>query len=254
VDQLQEVQMNGTPDDGNIAAQHSASVREKRQYYLDGLSDRVRTMCLGSLVLIWGLLTQQETIRLQISATQDRGLLWVAFAAVAVLALDILEYVFGYKEYVKDADGLEPQASRYKRRKDKTVASKLIVGSVALIGLLVVLLSLVTGSARAQTVTPAEMAFHGFWCGGNANLHQSTCLAVQQPVKKLYVELEFEQVKMTCVEPDAYTTTRENKEEIHLAAKCDGIGIDAKLLDEDDLELTLSENGATAPPRLLRKK
>src|ERR1700722_1018732 len=71
--------------------------RRKRDVFLDAISDRVRTMSIGTLVLVWGLFTGKEQNAFHFGARSEIALLGVAIGAVLVLILDLVEHSTGYQ-------------------------------------------------------------------------------------------------------------------------------------------------------------
>jgi len=71
------------------------SVR-KCDVYWKGISDRIRTLCLGALVLVWGVFSQKrEETGLLVTVPEKELLLAAAALAVIVIAFDFAEYLFG---------------------------------------------------------------------------------------------------------------------------------------------------------------
>jgi hypothetical protein len=188
----------GTPP--NEAAGVDATDTVRRDLYRNGLSDRTRTMCVGALVLIWGLLTQKQD-EINLSAMDRRSLMRVAVTVVVVLGLDLAEYVMGY--FAALPLDMEPseKATPWRRLRNFVLnikwvrwtlmrvatplafesmrkillAVKLSVGGAALVCLCFILLRI--APVQAQTRDGEE--FRGDWCYGPSG--EYVCLTIVRP-------------------------------------------------------------------------
>jgi hypothetical protein len=185
-------------DDSKTTA--AAAQREARQQslaYLNGLSDRTRTLCLGTLVLIWGLLTQTGGDHsLDISKALRISLLTVGLLSIFVLVCDFLEFTFGYRKSREQAGGEEMNAStlNYQDWEDGFRKWKIRLGIVALIALCFVLSLVLVHPLFAQELP--EYPYYGKWCGGPD--YGYTCLFVSKPTQWLVVDVSFANDVISC--------------------------------------------------------
>jgi len=70
--------------------------QEKKKAFLDAINDRVRTMSLGSLVLIWGLFIGEAHKEFPMNKGPRILLLLIALGAVSTLLLEYVEQWTGY--------------------------------------------------------------------------------------------------------------------------------------------------------------
>ena len=80
------------------ASETLASLKKDRDAYLNGLSDRTRALCLGTLALIWGIFSQKQSDHgFGVSRPWKIVLLGIGFSAIVVLVLDFGEYGCAYQ-------------------------------------------------------------------------------------------------------------------------------------------------------------
>lgn len=135
----------------------------KGQVYLAGVSDRLRAMSLGSLVLIWGVLAG-ESKNLVLSKGMKVTLLCVGIGATLVLLLDYLEYSLGYKESRVKAGFQTAPKWDLEQMKENTLSVKQIIGAVSLFTL-IVSLAVFLFTSVVHGAQPGVTDFVGRWCG-----------------------------------------------------------------------------------------
>jgi uncharacterized membrane protein len=185
----------------------------KLEASLVGISERTRAMCLGSLVVIWGMFSQKEA-RISPSVREAHWLLGVAVAMVVVLALDMLELLFGIQEMRKELDvDMKFKNRPYMAYERWCRRGKVVIGLGGLVTLCVVLLLVLVQTGTAEGISE----FHGKWCGGNAGLEQDICLKFVAPEGTLTVKYNrHDQADwITCVGADVV--------DARLLTSCDGI-------------------------------
>ncbi|MGD1082190.1 MAG: hypothetical protein ABR881_28060 [Candidatus Sulfotelmatobacter sp.] len=134
--------------------------RTKRDAFLDSISDRVRTMSLGALVVVWGLFTGKEQNAFHFGVRSEIALLCVAIGAVLVVILDLIEYSMGYQAARQGIPGekVRPYKFNYDVWKTNSLHAKQFIGCATLLALVVILGAiLVTSVAHAQKAAVADV-------------------------------------------------------------------------------------------------
>jgi hypothetical protein len=163
----------------------------ERNVYLNGLSDRTRTLCLGSLALIWGIFSQKKgDHEVEVSHKWKVVLLCIGLSAIVVLVLDFGEYVCAFQHRRKLAG--EDVSSRIRYDTGETVMRflKIGLGAVTLIALCIALASILATPLFA--LGPATYPYLGKWCGGNSSLGEYVCLTVMEPMGTLVAEFDYQ--------------------------------------------------------------
>ena len=168
------------PQDANETLEQSRSDREK---YFNALSDRTRTLCLGALALIWGILIQKSPEHgIHTTHVTKVFLFVIGFLAIFVLVLDFGEYAFAFLYRRQLAKG---ESSRsYDHWEDYVRISKISVGGLTLLSLVAVLACLLLGSLKAQG---QEFSQLGKWCGDHET--KFTCVYLLRPLGNLSVQV-----------------------------------------------------------------
>jgi hypothetical protein len=164
-----------------------------RDLYWNGLSDRTRSLCLGTLVLIWSIFTEKKfETGFLVSPNAKRALLAIAASSVFVIALDLMEYVLGLqlRRKLSGESSVLFAEFDFDRAERWTRTLKVVLGFLALIALCVTVGSILLGSvAHAQTTTDR---LFGRWCGGSAYQGTYTCLDVTMPLNEVIVKIGFQ--------------------------------------------------------------
>jgi len=152
---------------------------ERRDKFLAGVSDRIRSMSLGSLVLIWSLFTGEHTHVLDLSKATKISLLAIALSTVIVLALDLLEFSSGYQA----SRQILGETKRMKKFPHKTVREKTLFVKQLLSAANLLMLIMVLGYLLAGSIVHAQGAggmtdYYGRWCNGNTNTGTVTVLVI----------------------------------------------------------------------------
>jgi hypothetical protein len=175
----------------NADSIHAEALKQKDKYW-EGISDRTRTLCLGTLVLIWGILSQKVgESGLTYAAHTKSDLLKIAACAVIVLALDYIEYLaaFGYR-CQQGGEKIPFKRFRYDLVERTARIAKVALGAVALVALCMVLSGVVSIVHAAENADPDK--FFGTWCGGDWNEGKYSCLRVTRPQGYVVVEFNFQ--------------------------------------------------------------
>jgi hypothetical protein len=180
----------------SIAARAQADATTKRELYLNGISERTRSLCLGALILIWGLFTQKVGEgMLNVRHWQRIALAIVGIGAIVVLTFDMAEFWFGFRLYDRlTPDDPKPKqetdrnreqreqhnASRkppdyYHKWRNAAMKAKLLTGSLTLLALCMLLITIVFGSIARGDENDGPANFEGLWCHA---LSPYTCLEI----------------------------------------------------------------------------
>ncbi len=140
---------------------------KKRDSFLDGINERIRTMVIGALVVIWGLFNGNEHGAVRVGPGTSRALLGIAAASVLVLIFDSLEYVMGYQLARQRISRVKLRWWKrfdYRGWKDRFFIAKQVLGYTTLLSLVILLgfMLIVSPGAQAQT---AAADLKGRWCG-----------------------------------------------------------------------------------------
>lgn len=164
---------------------------KKRDAYWDGLSDRTRTLCLGTLALIWGIFDQKKSADgLDVSRHSKIALLTIGLSAILVLVLDFGEYVFGF-EYRRKLAGEEVRGDiDFRSWESRIRLLKIVLGALTLIALCIVLACVLSTTAFAQA--EHGKLYLGTWCGGDKTQGKYTCLMVAAPEDEYLVKLAYQ--------------------------------------------------------------
>ena len=140
--------------------------KSEMRKWLDTLSERVRTLVIGTLAVIWGLFTGEGKGIIHLRRGSTLALFGIACAAVVVLTLDFVEYVMGYNEAIQrtsDIKSVSPtfDFATWKRR---VLEVKMGLGVITLIALVISLITIFSVSLWGQ-----DYSMRGKWCGKNAN-------------------------------------------------------------------------------------
>lgn len=227
-----------------------ARYKLKRDASFAAVSDRTRSMCVGALVLIWGVFSENGNAKLPLSHERTDWLLAVGLGAVIVLALDVMEFLFAYQSsrQALGENKMKPKDFPYERCQKACLAAKLLIGAGTLATLCVVLLVLMlTRPLKAQDAAAPADIFYGEWCGGDANASQFVCLSIGAPYGSLYVQYnERGEEKWTvCENPAIHGAT--------LEVTCREIQFDVSREDEYlDSTATYADGGVIT--RMLRRQ
>jgi hypothetical protein len=171
---------------------------KRRDDYFAGLSERIRTMSLGTLVVIWGLFSSDKSA---LTGTLTKpfkvALLAIALSSVIVLTIDLLEHIFGYQEGRQRTEKckMKPDLD-YKRLKRRASLAKQILGCATLVAFIAALGAILfTAVVHAAPVEDMNN-YYGRWCGGNPNTNESDVLIIDHDEG-----VEFNDVKCTSPEP-----------------------------------------------------
>lgn len=163
--------------------------KKERDDYLNALSDRTRTLCLGTVVLLWGILTQKDSDHgLAVTRPWKIALLVIGFSAIVVLVLDFGEYACAYEHRRRLGGEGEEVSEKYGNWEVRMRFSKIYLGAITLVALCLVLFAILTTTLFAQ-VTVNAYPFLGKWCGGKDD--KFTCLSIKRPTYKLEMQLSF---------------------------------------------------------------
>jgi hypothetical protein len=197
--------------------------KQRRDKSLAEASRRTRALCIGALILIWGLFSDKADVRLSPSPQLLHWLLGIALAAVVVLALDVAENLFGYQDSRKAlGENVRPKQFRYNEAQTVCVRAKLLIGGSALFALCAVLfLMVLTTPARAASLTPQQNIPPGQWCGGIADKNEFICLKIDASADKIYYNAQGQQDWTDC--------TDSKIDGDHLHAICSGITFEGSL-------------------------
>lgn len=154
-------------------AKHWISVRNK---CLDAMDERIKSMALGTLVLIWGVFAGEEHKVIVLTPGLRISFLLVAIGAIVVLTLDYVEQVMGYMAAKQRIPKQKVKPWNYRRWGWNAKIAKHVIGCVNLLALLLVLLFgvLRPGAtpqpevhvAYAQSSNPTDQLV-GHWCGND---------------------------------------------------------------------------------------
>ncbi len=214
-----------------------------------GASERVRAMCLGTLILIWGIFSQKTDSRMVHSPALQHWLLVVALAAVIVLGLDVLEFLLAYQ----DSRETLGQISRpklinlsYDHLQMICLKAKLLIGSGTLATLCVVLFCLLTAQqGKAQQHSTDVL---GQWCGGDYQSGQHICLNIASPGgTSLTVQYNLQ----GSANWDDCTDVKQDVANV-VSAACDSIAFTA-YRDDDHLHTTATLTGGSSLTRDLKR-
>jgi hypothetical protein len=173
-------------------ADASRAEAEKRQesFWL-GVSDRTRSMCLGSLVLVWGIFSQKkDEAILQVSSSSKVLLLAVALFSVVVVGIDLVEYLASFQKW----RALSGQFTILPKLKYDGIQNVSRVLKVALGLLTLILLCIVIGHILFLKVAYGQnpTALLGHWCGGEAPRGEYICVLIEAPKGPLSVKLTYQ--------------------------------------------------------------
>ncbi len=173
---------------------------KQRDKYWEGISERTRTLCLGTLVVIWGVFSQKTNeTGLSFDAYARSALLKIAACAVVVLGLDFAEYLaaFQYRRQLS-GDRVFGRKFRYQSLEKVMRFSKVVLGLITLVALCVVIGRVLSVPVHAQG-TSADR-FYGTWCGGDRQQGTWGCLKVTNPQGELVVEFTYQGIDywITC--------------------------------------------------------
>lgn len=185
----------------SLAGRTREAATAKRELYLNGVSERTRSLCLGALILVWGLFTQKAGEgMLNVRHWQSIALAIVGVGAIVVLTFDMAEFWFGFRLY----DGLTPHDPKpkqetdrntrppdYQKRRDVAMKAKLLTGSVTLLTLCMLLITIVFGSIARADENATLASFEGLWCDAQSGPY--TCLEVTvYPSDAFFVRLSID--------------------------------------------------------------
>jgi hypothetical protein len=170
-------------DDTGSAGAIAAQAAHQSATLMANISERTRTLCLGALVTIWGILSQKKgESPFNPNGGQRRVLIAIALCAVIVLALDFVEYLAAFQRIQKLAgtskvfmEGLDYEWWEKGMRR-----AKLVLGALTLLALCVTVGYIIltpVGTVHAQS--SPETAFLGTWCGGMVLQGTYSCLDVK---------------------------------------------------------------------------
>jgi len=179
--------MNGNADSTLV------ELKKQRDFYRDGLSERARTLCLGSVALIWGILTKgKANDSVIVTRTFQFALLGIGLALIIVLMLDFGEYfcAFGYRRQLAGDDEVS-QTRNYEKWESNMRSIKIGLGAVALLALCLALAGILVTPLFAQIATLAY-PYTGKWCGGNPGLMEYTCVQISKEGSETIVHLSYQ--------------------------------------------------------------
>jgi hypothetical protein len=143
--------------------------QKQRDAHIGGIGERLRSMSLGALALIWGLLMGDHSNVLKLDRPLRNGLLGIALAAVVVLLLDFADYWMGYQlTKMRSGDRLWFPNIPFIKYKERLLMAKQLVGFTSLV-MLVCLLGflLFATNGNGQDSGPVPSGFLHTWCGNN---------------------------------------------------------------------------------------
>jgi hypothetical protein len=155
------------------------------------MDERMKSMALGSLVLIWGVFTGEEHKVITLTDGLKTGFLIVTTGAIVVLVLDYVESLMGYFAARQRIPGQKVKPMNYRGWERRTKVGKHLIGCLTLLVLLCLLFeALWRGSGptevHAQTNSPMSQ-FLGHWCGNDTNGNNFMVLDVyDQPEEAIY--------------------------------------------------------------------
>ena len=158
-------------------------LKERKKALWKELKDKIRTMSLGALAVIWALLTRPDSTS---SLSLSRGTMVLLTDAgifiVLALATDIIGIILDYLANVQFMEetflpkinfrSMVPWANR---SNVVGAAGGLIVLCVAVAGITISQLQLL----RAQVSERSYEAFHGYWCTGSVEAETFRCVRIQ---------------------------------------------------------------------------
>lgn len=166
---------------------------ERRKAFLDTINERIRTVALGSLVLIWGLFIGGAHKDVSMKNGSRISLLAVACGAVFVLLIEYVEQWTGYLGAKQAIPGsvVKPYGFPYTVVSRRMFYLKHLLGVSTIIALIVVLaLLLVRSVANAQVDDPLE-PYIGKWCGSDSKGHNWMHLSVEIEANKPKVQFRW---------------------------------------------------------------
>jgi hypothetical protein len=164
---------------------------EKRKTFLNSIDDRIRTMAVGSLVLIWGLFVGGAHKDLAMKKESRVSLLVVACGAVIVLFVDYIEQWTGYlgARQALPHSKVRPRNFPYWIVSRRAFGVKHWLGICTMITLIVVLGLLLLQAAQGQTSQQLS-PYIGKWCGsdpdGNNWMHLDIEFEAGAPLAMFY--------------------------------------------------------------------
>jgi hypothetical protein len=170
----------------------------KGHQYLDALSDKIRTMSLGTLAFVWALLTAESATVIKATDSQQKALMWIAAGGIAMLAVDLLEYVAAYcRTRQLNGHGFPIKCSLSPVRWT-LLGLKLVSGTATVVGLVIVLsLMLSTKPIEASADNAGQLI--GAWCGDREDYGtpQPTFLEISASFGKLGAKIGGERNSAT---------------------------------------------------------
>jgi hypothetical protein len=165
----------------------------KTEKYWDGISERTRALCLGSLVLIWGIFSQKKgDVVIAFSFRQKLALLSIALMSVVVIGCDLLEYLAAF-QYHRRAGGTKVifNSLHYAQWERAMRFMKIAIGLLALIAICLIVGSALVSKLHAQGLQNHNQ-FRGTWCGGDRNAGQYICLQITNPEGRVEMALSWQ--------------------------------------------------------------
>jgi len=207
---------------------------EKRKGFLDAINDRIRTMALGSLVLIWGLFIGEAHKDVSMRKGSRISLLMVALGSVTVLLFEYVEQWAGYLGAKQALPGskVKPYGFPYTEVSRRSFKIKHLLGVGTIIALIVVLgLLLIQTAVQAQTANDMR-PYIGNWCGSDRDGNNYMHLTIEHESDRSIVRFNWKERDPTeCSIVHADTTSAEfrcENNELRIEAKRDNDNLNVR--------------------------
>jgi hypothetical protein len=166
---------------------------EKRDKYWEGISERTRALCLGTLVLIWGIFSQKKgDATIFFSPRAKLFLLAIAGISVLVLGFDFLEYLASFQHHRRaSGEVIRFESFPYERGEKIMRIAKIVLGIIALVGVCGIIGYALMGTVNAATLQNNHELF-GTWCGGDKRKGEYVCVQISRPYQQLEMKLGFQ--------------------------------------------------------------
>ena len=160
-----------------------------RNEFLAGLSERIRTMSLGALVLIWGLLVGEHRMVGQSNKHSKIALLTIALCSVVVLTLDFLEYACGYQAgRQRLGEDVRPNID-YEGVRQRVLLSKQILAALTLFAFILILGGILCNEVVNAGGQDEQLKnYYGRWCVADPNTGKFSVLIIGNNVGQEFVQ------------------------------------------------------------------
>lgn len=147
-----------------LPSQILAKRHAERDAFLDKLSNRTRTLCLGTVVLIWGIFTEKDDkLGIVLSHSSRVALVCIAFSAIVVLTLEFAEYVCGFQYRRRLAGEKVWWGLKFNKWETRMRYARIGLGAITLAALCGVLLWILSPLVFADE--RPTYPYTGTWCG-----------------------------------------------------------------------------------------